>query len=209
MVSKKIISIVASTMMFCFMVCASVTGVKADDSEVKVVDGSYLTSADSSTGYTPKSDERGKHLMDGECSITKAGTKRIYTYGATTANHTVDTVAVIVYVDQYSEKDDEWYQIDAFSKKVENDYYVAASKSIQVDRGYYYRVHAEHFVRMGEEPVEETYSYTNGILVPYASFSHTNGRRCSPWAGLTAAARWFARILTNQILIDKSESLVP
>ena len=166
MVSKKIISIVASTMMFCFMVCASVTGVKADDSEVKVVDGSYLTSADSSTGYTPKSDERGNHLMDGECSITKAGTIRINTYGATTANHTVDTVAVIVYVDQYREKDDEWYHIDAFSKKVENDFYVAASKSIQVDRGYYYRVLAEHFVRMGEEPVEETSSYTNGIFAP-------------------------------------------
>ena len=166
MISKKIMSIVASTMVFGLMVCASVTGVKADDSEVKIIDGSYLTSADSSTGYTPKSDERGEHLMDGECSITKAGTKRIYTYGATTANHTVDTVAVIVYVDQYSEKDDEWYQIDAFSKKVENDYYVAASKSIQVDRGYYYRVHADHFVRMGEEPVEETFSYTNGILVP-------------------------------------------
>lgn len=117
MISKKIMSIAASTMMFCFMVCASVTGVKADDSEVKVVDGSYLTSADSSTGYTPKSNERGEHLMDGECSITKAGTKRIYTYGATTANHTVDTVAVIVYVDQYSEKDDEWYQIDAFPRR--------------------------------------------------------------------------------------------
>lgn len=166
MISKKIMSIAASTMMFCFMVCASVTGVKADDSEVKVVDGSYLTSADSSTGYTPKSDERGEHLMDGECSITKAGTKRIYTYGATTANHTVDTVAVIVYVDQYSEKDDEWYQIDAFSKKVENDYYVAASKSIQVDRGYYYRVHASHIVCMAGSPDEETFSVTNGILVP-------------------------------------------
>lgn len=166
MISKKIMSIVASTMMFCFMVCASVTGVKADDSEVKVVDGSYLTSADSSTGYTPKSNERGEHLMDGECSITKAGTKRIYTYGATTANHTVDKVAVIVYVDQYSEKDDEWYQIDAFSKKVENDYYVAASKSIQVDRGYYYRVHASHIVCMAGSPDEETYSYTDGILVP-------------------------------------------
>ena len=104
--------------------------------------------------------------MDGECSITKAGTKRIYTYGATTANHTVDTVAVIVYVDQYSEKDDEWYQIDAFSKKVENDYYVAASKSIQVDRGYYYRVHASHIVRMAGSPDEETCSFTDGILVP-------------------------------------------
>ena len=166
MIRKKIKSILTSVTVFGFMVCASLTGVKADDSEVKVVDGSYLTSADSSTGYTPKSDERGEHLMDGECSIAKAGTKRIYTYGATTANHTVDAIAVIVYVDRYNEKDGKWHQIDAYSKKIENDYYVATSKSIQVDRGYYYRVHADHFVRMGEEPIEETFSYTDGILVP-------------------------------------------
>lgn len=166
MISKKIASVITSVMVFCCIVGVSLTNVKADDSAPKSVDGSYLTSADSSTGYTPKNNERGKHLMDGQCSISKTGTKRIYTYGSTTANHTVDAVAVIVYVDQYNEKDDEWYQIDAFSKKVENDYYSATSKSIQVDRGYYYRVHAEHFVRMGEDPIEETYSYTNGILVP-------------------------------------------
>ena len=61
---------------------------------------------------------------------------------------------------------DEWYQIDAFSKKVENDYYSAISKSIQVDRGYYYRVHASHIVCMAGSPDEETFSVTNGILVP-------------------------------------------
>lgn len=166
MISKKIASVITSVMVFCCIVGVSLTNVKADDSAPKSVDGSYLTSADSSTGYTPKNNERGKHLMDGQCSISKTGTKRIYAYGSTTANHSVDAVAVIVYVDQYNEKDDEWYQIDAFSKKVENDYYSATSKSIQVNRGYYYRVHAEHFVRMGEDPIEETYSYTNGILVP-------------------------------------------
>ena len=166
MISKKIASVITSVMVFCCMVGVSLTNVKADDSAPKSVDGSYLTSADSSTGYTPKNNERGKHLMDGQCSISKTGTKRIYAYGSTTANHTVDAVAVIVYVDQYNEKDDEWYQIDAFSKKVENDYYSAISKSIQVDRGYYYRVHADHFVRMGEEPIEENFSVTNGILVP-------------------------------------------
>ena len=159
MISKKIASVITSVMVFCCMVGVSLTNVKADDSAPKSVDGSYLTSADSSTGYTPKNNERGKHLMDGQCSISKTGTKRIYAYGSTTANHTVDAV-------QYNEKDDEWYQIDAFSKKVENDYYSAISKSIQVDRGYYYRVHADHFVRMGEEPIEETFSVTNGILVP-------------------------------------------
>ena len=166
MISKKIASVITSVMVFCCIVGVSLTNVKADDSAPKSVDGSYLTSADSSTGYTSKNNERGKHLMDGQCSISKTGTKRIYAYGSTTANHTVDAVAVIVYVDRYHESDGKWHQIDAFSKKVENDYYSAISKSIQVDRGYYYRVHAEHFVRMGEEAVEETYSYTNGILVP-------------------------------------------
>jgi len=165
MISKKIASVITSVMVFCCIVGVSLTNVKADDSAPKSVDGSYLTSADSSTGYTPNS-ERGKHLMDGQCSISKTGTKRIYAYGSTTANHTVDAVAVIVYVDQYNESDGKWHQIDAFSKKVENDYYSAISKSIQVDRGYYYRVHADHFVRMGEEPIEETFSYTNGVLVP-------------------------------------------
>lgn len=165
MISKKIVSVITSVMVFCCVAGVSLTNVKADDSASKSVDGSYLTSADSATGYTPNN-ERGKHLMDGQCSITKSGTKRIYTYGATTADHTVDAIAVIVYVDKYNEKDGKWHQIDAYSKKVENDYYVAASKSIQVDRGYYYRVHADHFVRMGEDPIEETFSLTNGILVP-------------------------------------------
>lgn len=165
MISKKIASVITSVMVFCCIVGVSLTNVKADDSAPKSVDGSYLTSADSSTGYTPN-DERGQHLMDGQCSITKSGTKRIYTYGATTADHTVDALAVIVYVDKYNEKDGKWHQIDAFSKKVENDYYVATSKSIQVDRGYYYRVHASHIVRMAGSPDEETYSYTDGILVP-------------------------------------------
>ena len=165
MISKKIASVITSVMVFCCIVGVSLTNVKADDSAPKSIDGSYLTSADSSTGYTPNN-ERGKHLMDGQCSISKTGTKRIYAYGSTTANHTVDAVAVIVYVDQYNESDGKWHQIDAFSKKVENDYYSGISKSIQVDRGYYYRVHADHFVRMGEEPIEETFSYTNGVLVP-------------------------------------------
>ena len=166
MISKKIASVLTSVMVFCCIAGVSLTNVKADDSAPKSVDGSYLTSADSSTGYTPKNNERGKHLMDGQCSISKTGTKRIYAYGSTTANHTVDAVAVIVYVDRYHESDGKWHQIDAFSKKVENDYYSAISKSIQVDRGYYYRVHADHFVRMGEDPIEETFSLTNGILVP-------------------------------------------
>ena len=132
MISKKIASVITSVMVFCCIVGVSLTNVKADDSAPKSIDGSYLTSADSSTGYTPNN-ERGKHLMDGQCSISKTGTKRIYAYGSTTANHTVDALAVIVYVDQYNESDGKWHQIDAFSKKVENDYYSATSKETVIN----------------------------------------------------------------------------
>ena len=48
----------------------------------------------------------------------------------------------------------------------ETDYFVYATKTVTVDRGYYYRVWASHIVRKGDDPVEETYSYTDGIKVP-------------------------------------------
>ena len=87
-------------------------------------------------------------------------------YGSTTANHEVDKLAVIVRVDQCEEDSDDWGQIDWFMETKENDYFVYATKSVTVERGYYYRVHASHIVRKGDDPVEETYSYTDGIKVP-------------------------------------------
>lgn len=131
----------------------------------KIIDGSSLTTNEESVGVTPNNLTRGEHLMTGECSISKAGTKRIYTYGATTANHTVDYLAVLVYVDRYNEETERWDQIDAWAKTDNNDYFICTSKSITVDRGYYYRVHADHLVEK-DGVGEETFSYTNGILVP-------------------------------------------
>lgn len=86
-------------------------------------------------------------MMTGECSISKAGTKRIYAFGATTANHEVDYLAVIVYVDRYHEDTGEWGQIDAWMVEDANDYFVYTGKTITVDRGYYYRVHADILFR--------------------------------------------------------------
>ena len=104
--------------------------------------------------------------MTGECSISKAGVGRIYCFGATTAHHEVDQLAVVVYVDQYDEETGDWLQIDAWAEVLEDDYFVYTSKSIMVDRGYYYRVHADHIVRKGDDPTEETFSATNGIFIP-------------------------------------------
>ena len=103
--------------------------------------------------------------MDGECSITNAGIGRIYTYAATTANHEVDYIKVIIYVERYLEDVDAWGHVDAWVEVTDNDYYVATSKSLEVEPGYYYRVRAEHVVQKGDDPPEETFSYTNGIWV--------------------------------------------
>ncbi len=144
----------------------SVTNVKASEMDISKVDGSYLTNDDYSEGHSSNSLQRGKHMMDGECSISKAGRDEIYCYGATTANHVVDKLAVLVYVDQYQEDRDEWWQIDAWVAEDTNNYYVATDKTLEVERGYYYRVHADHFVAKGDDPIEETFSLTDGIYIP-------------------------------------------
>ena len=160
---KKILSLIISAGILIGVSSVSMTDVEASDNELKKVDGSYLTLEDSSTGTSSNTFIRGKHMMDGECSISKAGTNRVYAFGATTANHEVDFLAVVVYVDQYDEESDEWWQVDAWMVEDANDYFVYTGKTITVDRGYYYRVHADHFVREGDDPMEETFSYTNGI----------------------------------------------
>lgn len=160
---RRMLSILCSLTLFGSIIggCMSVGATQNE----KIVDGSSLTTDEESVGVTPDNLTRGEHLMTGECSISKAGTKRIYTYGATTANHTVDYLAVLVYVDRYNEKTERWDQIDAWAKTDNNDYFICTSKSITVDRGYYYRVHADHLVEK-DGVGEETYSTTNGILVP-------------------------------------------
>ena len=162
---KRILSFIISIVILSGISVASLVDVEASDIEPKKVDGSYLTMQEFSEGSTDNSLLRGKHMMTGECSISKAGTNRIYAFGATTANHEVDFLAVIVYVDRYHEDTGEWGQIDAWIVEDANDYFVYTGKTITVDRGYYYRVHADHFVREGDDPMEETFSFTNGIWV--------------------------------------------
>ena len=159
---KKILSII---FMFCFLVSMYMTpqiSAKAMEND-KLVDGSYLTHDTTSSG-TSEDRSKGTHLMTGECSITNAGIGRIYTYAATTANHKVDRLVVIIYVERYLEDANAWGHVTAWSEKVNDDYYVATSKSLEVEPGYYYRVRAEHIVFVGDES-EETASATNGIFV--------------------------------------------
>ena len=167
---KRILSMITSLAIFCGIFAFSVTNVQASEEEMKKVDGSYLTMDDYSKGTSSNDLSRGKHMMDGECSITKAGRDEIYCYGATTANHEVDRVIVLVYVDRYHEATEDqeayWGQIDAWAEEANNHYFVHTDKTLEVERGYYYRVHADHFVVEGDDPIEETFSATDGIYLP-------------------------------------------
>ena len=159
---KRILSLMVVMSMIFSLSMGLKTNVKAAEN-LKKVDGSYLTNEEYSEGRT-SNNERGVHLMDGECSITNAGIGRIYAYAGTTANHKVDRVIVFIYVERYLEDVNAWGHVDAWSEEVTDDYYVATSKSLEVEPGYYYRVRAEHIVFVGDES-EETASATNGIFV--------------------------------------------
>lgn len=162
---KRIFSAVASIAILCTMMTVSVTNVHASDSGQKIVDGSYLTNEKSSEGHA-SSVTRGYYLMEGECSISRAGLTRVYAYASTTANQTVNYMATLVFVDQYNEAEDEWGQVYAWSEVAHNDYYMSTAKSVTVDRGYYYRVRAHHLAGDVAPNYDETASFTNGIFVP-------------------------------------------
>lgn len=164
---KRIISIFCLCALMLGMLILTDSKVIASENSMVKVDGSYLTYNDSSKGTTNSGIQtRGKHMMDGECSITKAGRGRIYVYAATTANHDVDYLSTILYIDRYNAAKDSWDQIDSWQVEDYNTYFLSTSKSLAVDRGYFYRVHADHAAGMDNEyPYDEATSFTDGIWI--------------------------------------------
>lgn len=162
---KRIISVLLVVAMISTMLFGQIITVSAETGE-KRVDGSLLTKEDSSEGYTQSNPNlRGQHLMEGNSGISKAGRGRIYAYGATAANHDVEKIAVIVYVDRYNEETGGWGQIATFTAEDFNTYYVSVGKVVQVERGYYYRVRCDHIA--GSPSVNEfdtDASFTDGIF---------------------------------------------
>ena len=159
--NKKIISTLSLILSVCFLFCGTIN---AEETSLKQVDGSYLTNQDSAKSTTENVNTRGEHLMDGSCTISKAGIGKIYVYGQTTAHHTVDKVEVVVYIEQYDKKTDSWNRLDVISKESKDNYYVSLGKRMNVERGTYYRVRSEHFVFKGND-FEETGCFTDGIMI--------------------------------------------
>lgn len=161
---KRILSMLCSIAILCMMF-AGVANAQETDSDVKIVDGSYLTQEDSSTGASIPKGAKGEYLATGACTISKAGLTRIYAYASTTANRVVNYMATIVYVEQYDEKADAWGQVYSWVEEDHDDYYMSTDAAVVVEPGYYYRVHAIH-IAGDQYPYDETASVTDGILVP-------------------------------------------
>lgn len=162
---KRILSVLCSMLMLCSVAGSISVDVKAAEVENKVVDGSALTTDDTSTGYSSSSQTRGIYLMTGDCTISKAGLTRVYAYASTTANQEVNYIATLIYVEKYIEEEDAWGYVEGWVAEANNDYFLSTAKSVKVDRGYYYRVRANHLA--GDQyPYEETASVTNGIFLP-------------------------------------------
>lgn len=105
--------------------------------------------------------------MDGESAISKAGIGRIYVYGQTTANHEVDYVAVLMFVERLDESDEKWGHVEGYAVDARDTYFVNVDDTLKVEREHYYRVHCEHFAgNDDEEFYDEAISYTDGIWIP-------------------------------------------
>ena len=160
---KKLLSMLCMLAILCGLVFTP--SVKAEVAGEVMVDGSYLTLLDSSVG-TAVLRTKGVYLMEGDASISKSGSNRIYCYASTTANMTVDYVGVIVYVEQYNDDTGYWEQIDCWTAEDTNTYYVSTSKTLRVDKGYYYRVYAEHIAGPNDGVKDDGSSLTDGIFIP-------------------------------------------
>ncbi len=163
---KRILSLF-SIVALCVAMAGSVVNAETSDSELKIVDGSYLTTEDSSTGYSHPPMAKGEYLMTGVSTISKAGLTRVYAYASTTANQTVDYMATLVYVERYNEETENWGFVYAWAEEAENADYMSTADSVKVDRGYYYRVRSQHIAGDYDDyPYDETASVTNGIFLP-------------------------------------------
>ena len=158
---KKIMSTLSLILSVCILFCGTIN---AEETSLKQVDDSYLTNQEMSEGTTKNDLTRGEYLMDGSCTISKAGIGKIYVYGQTTAHETVDQVEVEIYLDQYNAKEDRWDQIEVFTKESKDNYYVSFGKRITVKRGTYYRLRSDHYVTKGDK-FEQTICFTDGIMI--------------------------------------------
>ena len=155
---KKIVSVFCTLVLTLGLLCS--TGVETEASEnPPMLDGSYLTHDNESTGYAVGL-TRGANLQTGYSKIVRRGPELIYAGGTTIAQHTVESVQVTVTVERAKDENDEWEFVDYWHKENTNADLVSANKKLEVEGDWYYRVVCTH-----SADGEMSSSATDGIYI--------------------------------------------
>lgn len=157
-VLKRIIHTFCTIMLVTCMLLISTGSVQAASSE-KVLDGSYLTHDEESTGYATK-ETRGVDLLTGYSKCVRNGPGKIYAGGTTIAAHVVENVKVGVMIERAKEGDTSWEFCDGWQKVNHNTDRASITKALDVEGGYYYRVRSFH---SANEDISS--SFTDGIFI--------------------------------------------
>lgn len=155
---KKILSFGMVLAMTLSMLVVSGVRVQASDN-LPMIDGSYLTHEEESTGYTT-SITRGEDLMTGYSKGVRLAAGVFYAGGTTIARQTVERVGVAVIVERALEEDEEWTFYDCWEKFNENADRVGSNKRMEVEGGYYYRVRCTHSAND-----DMSSSFTDGVYI--------------------------------------------
>ena len=138
----------------------SVSGVNVRASEeMSIVDGSYLTHDDESTGEAVLI-MRGDYLQAGTSKVSKASSTAINAGGTTAAKRVVDEVGIVVVVERLKKGTSSWAYYRTWEVEKSDASYVSSSKKLTVPSGYYYRVRCTHWANS-----DASSSSTNGVLI--------------------------------------------
>lgn len=156
---RKIVSVCFAMLLVLGLTITAEFPSKANEESKPMLDGSYLTLENESTGIAGMS-TRGVDLQTGYSKLREMGPGKIYAGGTTIANHNVDEVKVAVIVERAKNKDDYWHYVDSWQKANYNTFSVSTSKELEVDGDWYYRVRCIHSA--GEDMSS---SLTNGLYI--------------------------------------------
>ena len=154
---RRILSVCCALALVVSMLITPGLDALAEDS--LILDGSYLTHEEESTGYDTKI-TRGEDLMAGYSKCVKLGVDKIYAGGTTLAAHEVESVRLGVMVEYAQEGDDHWTYLDSWQVEANNTDRVMSNKTLEVESGYYYRVRCYH---SANDDVSS--SFTDGIYI--------------------------------------------
>ncbi|MSA00015.1 hypothetical protein GKG47_00185 [Lactonifactor sp. BIOML-A3] len=142
---------------------SSIVRAEALDNLGLVVDGSLLTNKLEVEDTTMKL-VRGNILNKGTAKCTNAGDGKVTATGLTIAHVICDNLYLSLSLDKYNPEDQTWSSFKTWSVSEQETSSLLKSYTIDVDRGYFYRVRGNHAAEDGET-YESVETCTDGILI--------------------------------------------